>query len=189
MALQEKMEFQLVDNFTKGMMDIRGGINTTDKALGNLSNTATKAFTNLAALGTAGSALNSIIDSTKSWALAVNDLQDKTGMAGETASQFLVLGQHVGLTTEETGNAFAKMSRNVETARVAMANASASGKASTDIFTKWGISIKDSNGRMLSAEQIYQNIARDTETWLTAQPKLPWRWKYLVSQVLSLMMF
>jgi len=159
MALQEKMEFQLVDNFTKGMMDIRGGINTADKALGNFSNTATKAFTNLAALGTAGSALNSIIDSTKSWALAVNDLQDKTGMAGETASQFLVLGQHVGLATEETGNAFAKMSRNVETARVAMANASASGKASTDVFTKWGISIKDSNGRMLSAEQIYQNVA------------------------------
>lgn len=95
----------------------------------------------------------------KSWALAVNDLEDKTNMAGESASRLLAVGQYVGLTTEDMSGAMAKMSKTVLTAAESIATASANGSVSTDVFTKFGIQILDNNGKLLSAEQILSNVA------------------------------
>lgn len=94
----------------------------------------------------------------RSWAGAVNDLEDKTNMAGESASRLLVLGEYVGLSTEEMSSAMAKMSKTTMTAAQSMATAAASGGTSTDVFTRFGIQILDSNGKLLSAEQILDNV-------------------------------
>ena len=94
----------------------------------------------------------------RSWAGAVNDLEDKTNMAGESASRLLVLGEYVGLSTEEMSGAMAKMSKTTMTAAQSMATAAASGGESTDVFTRFGIQILDSNGKLLSAEQILDNV-------------------------------
>lgn len=93
----------------------------------------------------------------KDWALAVNDLEDKTNMAGEEASKLLAIGQSVGLATDEMAGAVSKMSRNTMTALDSLQKANAAGTESSDVFTKYGISITDASGKLLSAEQILQN--------------------------------
>lgn len=94
----------------------------------------------------------------KEWAAAVNDLEDKTNMAGESASRLLAVGQFVGLSTEEMSSAMAKMSKTAMTAAQAISTAAESGRASTDIFTRLGIQILDNNGQLLSSEQILANV-------------------------------
>lgn len=91
----------------------------------------------------------------RSWAGAVNDLEDKTNMAGESASKLLAVGQYVGLSTEEMSGAMAKMSKSVMTAAQQIET---SGDKSTDVFTRFGIQVLDSNGKLLSAEQILDNV-------------------------------
>lgn len=94
----------------------------------------------------------------KDWAAAVNDLEDKTDMAGETASKLLAVGEYVGLSTDEMSGAMAKMSKNAYTAAKSIETAAASGNISNDVFTKFGITILDNNGHLLSAEQILANV-------------------------------
>lgn len=94
----------------------------------------------------------------KSWAAAVNDLEDKTNMAGEAASGLLAIGQYVGLSTEDMAGSLTKMSKSAMTAALAMQTASDSGTASTDVYTRFGIQILDSNNKLLSSEQIYDNV-------------------------------
>ena len=48
-------------------------------------------------------------------------------MAGESASRLLVLGEYVGLSTEEMSGAMAKMSKTTMTAAVALETAARSG--------------------------------------------------------------
>ncbi len=98
------------------------------------------------------------IAAVRSWAAAVNDLEDKTNMTGEAASKLLAVGQFVGLSTEEMAGAMTKMSKATLTAAESIEIANASGTASTDVFTKFGIQILDSNGKLLSSEQIFDNV-------------------------------
>lgn len=98
------------------------------------------------------------VNSAKEWAAAVNDLEDKTNMTGESASRLLAVGEYVGLATDEMSGAMAKMSKNAFTAAEAIEKASASGSVSNDVFTKFGIQILDTNGHLLSAEQILENV-------------------------------
>ena len=109
-------------------------------------------------------AISGPIASIRSWAGAVNDLEDKTNMAGESASRLLALGEYVGLTTEDMSAAMAKMSKTTMTAAESMATAAANGTVSTDVFTKFGIQILDNNGKLLSAEQILTNVAEKHRT-------------------------
>lgn len=98
------------------------------------------------------------VNSAKEWAAAVNDLEDKTNMTGESASRLLAVGEYVGLATDEMSGAMAKMSKTAFTAAEAIEKASASGSVSNDVFTKFGIQILDTNGHLLSAEQILENV-------------------------------
>jgi hypothetical protein len=91
-----------------------------------------------------------------SWNLAVNSIEDVTGMSGEAASRLLAVGQMVGLTGEDMSAALVKMSKSAEAAFESIRE---NGANSTDAYTKFGIAIQDSNGQMLSAEQIYANVA------------------------------
>lgn len=106
-------------------------------------------------LAAAGGAVKAFGD----WAAAVNDLEDKTNMSAESASKLLYVTQAVGLGMSDAGDALAKMSKNAETAAVQLQTANATGKASTDMFTRYGITITDTNGKLLSAEQILANVA------------------------------
>jgi hypothetical protein len=90
------------------------------------------------------------------WNLAVNELEDITGMSGEAASKLLATAGLVGISGEEMSTALVRMSKNAEKAFESIQE---NGAASTDAFTKFGIAIQDSNGNMLTAEQIYANVA------------------------------
>lgn len=131
----------------KGLHEAQGLISGTVNTLNNLK-------AQMLSIGAMAIPLKSAID----WAAAVNDLEDKTNMAGESASKLLAVGEYVGLSTDEMSNAMAKMSKNAYTAAKAIETAANSGNVSNDVFTKFGISILDSNGQMLSAEQILANV-------------------------------
>lgn len=97
----------------------------------------------------------------RNWAAAVNDLEDKTNMSAESASRLLAVGEYVGLATSDMSDAMAKMSKSAYTAAKSIETAATSGNESMDVFTKFGIQILDTNGRLLSAEQILTNVTNE----------------------------
>lgn len=131
----------------KGMKESQGLIRGTMDAINNMK-------AELVSIGAVAGPIAAI----RQWASAVNDLEDKTNMAGESASRLLALGEYVGISTEEMSGAMAKMSKSAMTAALAIDNAAASGGESTDVFTRFGIQILDSNDKLLSAEQILTNV-------------------------------
>ena len=131
----------------KGMKESQGLIRGTMDAINNMK-------AELVSIGAVAGPIAAI----RQWAGAVNDLEDKTNMAGESASRLLALGEYVGISTEEMAGAMAKMSKATVTAAQSMSTAAASGGESTDVFTRFGIQILDNNGKLLSAEQILTNV-------------------------------
>ena len=159
MAISEKIVISLVDAFSDGFENADKKITKLNRSLSNTSNYSKIALNGLAAMGTAAaSALGAAYAQATNWVSAVSDISKKTGMATESASRLLGMAQVVGLSGDEMSGAMMKMSKSVETAYTTMQKANAEGKASTDVFTKWGISITDSSGQLLSADAILANI-------------------------------
>lgn len=131
----------------KGLKDSENIIESTVKAINNMK---------MELLSISAIALP--VSSAQDWARAVNDLTDKTDMAGESASKLIAIGGFVNISANEMSDAIAKMSKTAFEAADAINAAAAEGKVSEDAFTKFGITIVDSNNKLLSAEQIYQNI-------------------------------
>lgn len=109
--------------------------------------------------GMSVAAVGGAIAATKSWAAAVNDLEDKTNMSAESCSELLYVTQAVGLSMSDAGDSLSKMSKNSVTAYQSIVAANEAGTQSTDIFTKYGITITDVNGKLLSAQDILANVA------------------------------
>ena len=110
--------------------------------------------------GMSVAAVGGAIAATKSWAEAVNDLEDKTNMSAESCSELLYVTQAVGLSMSDAGDGLSKMSKNSVTAYQSIVKANEAGEQSTDIFTKYGITITDANGKLLSAQDILANVAK-----------------------------
>lgn len=146
-----KMEIALgadTQKLKKGMQDSQNIIQGTMDAISNMK-------AELVSIGAVAGPVAAI----RSWAAAVNELEDSTGMAAESASKLLAMGQYVGISTEEMGSALNKMAKNAMTAAVSIDTAAASGGTSSDVFTRFGIQILDTNGKLLSSEQIMDNVA------------------------------
>lgn len=158
MAVQERVQINIVDGFTRGLESLGKGVDGINNKFANLSEIAGATFAGLAGIGIGGGLLGSMINESKQWAAAVNDIVDKTNMAGEEASKLLVVAKAVGLSAEDMGGAFMKMSKSANSARTSIIKAAAAGEASDDVFSKWGITILDNNGKLLSAEQILRNV-------------------------------
>ena len=110
--------------------------------------------------GMSVAAVGGAIAATKSWAEAVNDLEDKTNMSAESCSELLYVTQAVGLSMSDAGDSLSKMSKNSVKAYMSIVAANEAGTQSTDIFTKYGITITDANGKLLSAQDILANVAK-----------------------------
>lgn len=110
--------------------------------------------------GMSVAAVGGAIAATKSWAEAVNDLEDKTNMSAESCSELLYVTQAVGLSMSDAGDSLSKMSKNSVKAYMSIVAANEVGTQSTDIFTKYGITITDVNGKLLSAQDILANVAK-----------------------------
>jgi hypothetical protein len=120
----------------------------------DVSKDASMALAGVAAAITAAGA--AAMKAAANWAVAVDDLSDISGMSGEAASKLLGLGQMVGLSGEQMSGALVKMSKS---AQDAFESIQENGANSTDAFTRFGVAIQDSNGVMLSSEQIFANVA------------------------------
>lgn len=131
----------------KGLKESEGLINSTVNRLNSMKG-------ELLSIGAMAMPVKAVQD----WAAAINDLEDKTDMTGETASRLLSIGEYVGLSTDLMSNCMARMSKSAYTAAKSIEAAAASGSVSNDVYTKFGIQIMDTNGHLLSAEQILANV-------------------------------
>jgi hypothetical protein len=77
-------------------------------------------------------------------------------MSGEAGSKLLATAQLVGVSGDDMAAALVKMSKSAE---AAFESIKENGAKSTDAYTKFGIAIMDDNQKLLSAEQIYANVA------------------------------
>lgn len=133
---------------------LKKGLKESTDLISSTMNTISSMKSELLSMGAVAGPISSI----QKWAAAVNDLTDKTNMAGESASKLLAVGQYVGLSADEMSGAMAKMSKAAFSAAESINVASASGQVSSDVFSKFGIQITDANGVLLSAEQILTNV-------------------------------
>lgn len=154
---EEKVKISLVDAFSKGLIDLNDQLGKNEKRLEGVAGAAKVAASGMLALGGA-SIVKMLKDSAGEYAAAVNDIMDKTNMEGEAASRLLAISSAVGLSNEDMGNAIMKMSKSASTAREQLLQYTAAGQASTDIFSKWGVTIVDENNNLLSAEDILRNV-------------------------------
>lgn len=104
-------------------------------------------------LGVAGAA--------KEWGLAVDDIVDQTGAAGEEASKLLVIAKRTGIGIEESAGIFAKFGKSISKAKDEMATAAAKGEESDDIFSRMGFTMEDLQGDMYSVFQKLTEKMRD----------------------------
>lgn len=132
-----------------------GTTTSTEVMAGALKTSAAAAAIAVTALATAYATL---IKSATAWGNAVNDLVDETGLADEEASRLLGTMQIVGINSDEASAAIAKLTKNVSAAAAAQTNANKAGKESEDVFTKYGIAIKDADGNLLDHSEIIKNI-------------------------------
>ncbi len=118
----------------------------------------TAATVGVAAVMALAASYAAAVRSAMEWGQAVNDIADETGLADEEAGKLLGTMRIVGLSSEEAAGAIAKLSKNVGAAAAAQAVANKNGQESDDVFTKWGIAIKDADGALLSHSEIIANI-------------------------------
>lgn len=126
-----------------------------DIMAGSLRNTALAAAAAAAAIATAYAGL---AKSAIEWGSAVNDISDATGMADAESSKLAAILQIVGINAADAGPLIVKMARSVEEAAKAQQTATKEGKASEDVFTRFGIAITDAGGNMLTYAEIMNNI-------------------------------
>ncbi len=116
-----------------------------------------------AAIGSAF-AFREVIDSTRRWGQEVNQLQSFFGLSADQASKLNVIAKSVGLTTDEVSNTFAILGKRIEDSAEAIM------KGTSD-FDKFGISLRDANGGIVSTEEAMRRVrARVQEmgqTWET----------------------
>ena len=126
-----------------------------DIMAGSLRSTALTAAAAAAAIATAYAGL---AKSAVEWGSAVNDISDATGMADAESSKLAAILQIVGINAADAGPLIVKMARSVEEAAKAQQTATKEGKASEDVFTRFGIAITDAGGNMLTYAEIMNNI-------------------------------
>lgn len=131
-------------------------VGSTSEMLGiTLKNTA---FAVAGVAAVTAAAYTSMVRSALSWGQAVNDIVDATGMSDESASKLVGTLNIVGVTAEDASGLIVKLARSIESANTAQNNARKAGKDSEDVFTRFGIAITDNSGKLLSYEEILNNI-------------------------------
>ena len=132
-----------------------GTATSTDVMISSLKNTAVTAAAVASAIA---AAYATMAKAATEWGQSVNDIVDATGMGDEAAAKLLGTMNIVGLSTEDATGALVKMARSVDTAFKAQAAAAKTGKDSEDVFTRFGIAIRDSSGNLLDQATILSNI-------------------------------
>ena len=75
---------------------LKKGLKESTDLISSTMNTISSMKSELLSMGAVAGPISSI----QKWAAAVNDLTDKTNMAGESASKLLAVGQYVGLSAD-----------------------------------------------------------------------------------------
>lgn len=128
---------------------------TADK----VSVSLTKVGDRLGILGAAFAGFSATaIKSAMDWGNAVDDLSDKTGLAGEKSSELLLIAKRVGIGAEEAGGMFAKFARSAHTAAQAQADAAVQGKKSTDVYSRLGITLTKSDGTLKETADLFGEV-------------------------------
>jgi len=143
-------------NYVKGMDQMQS---QTEKAAGKVSSSLETISNKLSVVGVGFTAFAATaIKSAMAWGEAVDDLSDKTGLAGEESSKLLLVAKRVGIGAEEAAGMFTKFARSANTAAQAQADAAVQGKTSTDVYTKLGIALTNSDGTLKSTATLFDEV-------------------------------
>jgi TP901 family phage tail tape measure protein len=95
-------------------------------------------------------AFKEIISGTREWGMQLDKLQDDLGVTASEASQLNYVARAVGLSADDVAGSFGRMAKTISGSHDEMLKG-------TDVFSKWGIRVKDSSGNILAFENILQN--------------------------------
>ncbi len=141
--------FNAKDDTSKGFLGVRNNLKTLVNDVG-LFKSAIMGISGVALLGPM---MLNAAGAAKEWGLAVDDIVDQTGAAGEEASKLLVIAKRTGIGVEESAGIFAKFGKSISTAKDEMTKAAAKGEESDDIFSRMGFSLAELQGDMYSVFQ------------------------------------
>ncbi|MCM8774612.1 MAG: hypothetical protein NC820_07795, partial [Candidatus Omnitrophica bacterium] len=89
----------------------------------------------------------------RKFAEEVKNITERTGMAAETASKFVTQAEYVGISTELITHSLTYLSK-------VMVNAVSGNKEASEAFERFGIVIKDTEGKLLPIETVIENIRK-----------------------------
>ncbi|MDT8901171.1 phage tail tape measure protein [Anaeroselena agilis] len=138
-----------LDAFDKQAKTTESGVT---KAMGKVSTALTAGS---AALGVFAAAA---VKNAMAWGTAVDDLSDKTGLAGEKASELLVVAQRVNIGTEEASMMFARLARSAYTAAQAQESLTAENRTTVDAFTALNIAVTNADGTMKDTATLFGEV-------------------------------
>lgn len=98
------------------------------------------------------------IKSATTWGVAVSDLANKTGMAGEEASKLLMAAKRTGIATDEAQVLFSKFAKAIDTSATAQKTATVEHKVSADALSRLGIQALNSNGTLKTSSEIFNEV-------------------------------
>ena|GEM_PF-5830517 len=142
------------DKTARGFRSAEKGIGGLDAKLGRL------AYRYSGLIGVLGgtAAFINVINSTKKWSGEVEKLTQMTGMSAESASKMLYTTKAMGVQFGDVASATKDLSKKVSEAKRSIDQASASGKTSTDVFTRYGIKITDTGGKLRDYDTIMKDV-------------------------------
>ena len=133
----------------------------TGSAAGRAAKSIDGVGKSLAVVGTAFATFSATaIKSAMNWGNAVDDLSDKTGLAGEKSSELLLIAKRVGIGADEAGGMFTKLARSAHNAAQAQADAAAQGKTSTDVYTRLGVTLTKSDGTIKDTAELFGEVKK-----------------------------
>lgn len=142
------------DETNKGFLGVRGSL----KSLASDVNLFKSALLGIGGVKLLGPMIMSVTGAAKEWGLAVDDIVDQTGAAGEEASKLLVIAKRTGIGMEESAGIFAKFGKSISSAKDEMGKAAAKGEQSDDIFSRMGFTLED-----LSQSSMYEMFQKLTD--------------------------
>lgn len=163
-------------NFTAGLGLAKSGVLGLGKAFTSIAGTLTKAAAGFATLSTvAVGAITAITLRQTSLIASLEDTRLKLGVTAEFLQKFRYAAEQAGIGADTTDMALQRMTRRMAEA------AKGTGEAREALKTM-GISLKDNNGNLKSAEEVMFDIADAFQTTTNSSEKLRLAFKLFDSE-------
>ena len=148
-------------NFKKFANDIKAETSGIQGSISNITAPFTALKAGFAAVTAAvlavGAAIQASLTSTQEWTLGINKLATVMSVSLAKATGYAVVAKEMGLSTDDLTNAAAKLETRI--------------LKNGDTFKKWGVSVTDSKGNLLSTGEVMEGMASKYQSLGSQQEK------------------